>query len=324
MGKEAPLHTTSKKSSAKKSKSPVGKIKTVKPPKRKKPWSHIHCIFFLVGISFTLTLFISMILYLFILLDIPNLRSIKDYKPKMTSLVLASDHQVVKEIFEENRRVVPMEMMPELLPKAFVAAEDARFYEHPGVDFWSIFRALFHNLRAGSRAQGGSTITQQVTRSLLLSRKKVYSRKIKEAILAYRIDSVMSKDEILYIYLNQIYLGERAYGAEAAARTYFNKGVKNLSLAQIALLAGLPQAPSRYSPYKNIDLAKKRQAYVLNRMAEEGYITAAAARKAFEDPLFLHTARNISSSADYYVQHVSNYVSGKYGQQELATGGLTI
>jgi penicillin-binding protein 1A len=265
-----------------------------------------------------------MTLYLFILLDIPNLKSIKDYKPKMTTLVLTSDHQIVKEIFEENRLVVSMEMMPELLPKAFVAAEDARFYEHPGVDLWSIFRALFYNLRAGSRAQGGSTITQQVTRSLLLSRKKVYSRKIKEAILAYRLDTVMSKDEILYIYLNQIYLGDRAYGVEAAARTYFNKGVKNLSLGQIALLAGLPQAPSRYSPFKNIDLAKKRQAYVLNRMAEEGYITVEAARKAFEDPLYLHSTRNNSLGGDYYVQHVSNYVSNKYGQDALTTGGLTI
>ncbi|UCD66240.1 MAG: penicillin-binding protein 1A [Deltaproteobacteria bacterium] len=242
----------------------------------------------------------------------------------MTSLVLASDNQVVKKIFEENRRLVSMETMPDLLPKAFVAAEDARFYEHPGVDFWSIFRALFHNLRAGSRAQGGSTITQQVTRSLLLSRKKVYSRKIKEAILAYRIDSVMSKDEILYIYLNQIYLGERAYGVEAAARTYFNKGVKNLSIGQIALLAGLPQAPSRYSPLKNIDLAKKRQAYVLNRMAEEGYIKAEAARKAFKEPLALYEPRDNLRGNDYYIQHVSNYVSNKYGQEILATGGLTI
>ncbi len=323
MGKETPLHTGSKKSPAKIKKIPAGKRKTASSAKRAKPWSHVHCIYFLVGMSFLLTLFISLTLYLFILLDIPNLKSIKDYEPKMTSLVLASDHQVVKEIFEENRRVVSMEMMPDLLPKAFVAAEDARFYEHPGVDVWSIFRALFHNLRAGEKAHGGSTITQQVTRSLLLSRKKVYSRKIKEAILAYRIDSVMSKDEILYIYLNQIYLGEGAHGVEAAARTFFNKGVKELSLGQIALLAGLPQAPSRYSPFKNLEIAKKRQAYVLNRMAEEGYITAEAAREAFKDPLFLKSSRD-ETFGEYYVQQVSNYVSAKYGQKTLATGGLTI
>jgi penicillin-binding protein 1A len=324
MGKEKPSHTKSKKASSPSRKTPSRKKKTASRAKRKKPWSHVHGIIILIGISFTLTLFISLTLYLFILLDIPNLKSIKDYEPKMTTLVLASDHEVVEEIFEENRRLVPMEMMPALLPKAFVAAEDAHFYEHPGVDVWSIFRALFHNLRSGARAQGGSTITQQVTRSLLLSRKKVYSRKIKEAILAYRIDSVMSKNEILYIYLNQIYLGEGAYGIEAAARTYFNKGVNNLSLGQMALLAGLPQAPSRYSPLKNRGIAKKRQAYVLNRMAEEGYITPEAARNAFKEPLSLYASPEESFSAGYYMQQVSKYVRSKYGQEMLATGGLTV
>ncbi|MGB6288584.1 MAG: penicillin-binding protein 1A [Desulfobulbales bacterium] len=324
MAKKIHLQTASKKSPAHKRKTPAGKRKTARSPQRSKPWSHVHCFFLVLGISFALTLFISLTLYLFILLDIPNLKSIKDYNPKMTTLVFARDHQVVKEIFEENRRVVSMATMPDLLPKAFVAAEDARFYEHPGVDVWSIFRALFHNLRAGTKAQGGSTISQQVTRSLLLTRKKVYSRKIKEAILAYRIDSVLSKDEILYIYLNQIYLGEGAYGVEAAARTYFNKGVNNLSLGQAALLAGLPQAPSRYSPLKDIKTAKKRQAYVLNRMAEEGYISAEAARKAFKDNLFLNTDREYSIGSEYYVQQVSNYVSAKYGKETLATGGLVI
>lgn len=324
MAKKIHLQTASKKSPAHKRKTPAGKRKTARSPQRRKPWSHVHCFFFVLAISFALTLFISLTLYLFILLDIPNLKSIKDYNPKMTTLVLARDHQVVKEIFVENRRVVSMATMPDLLPKAFVAAEDARFYEHPGVDVWSIFRALFHNLRSGTKAQGGSTISQQVTRSLLLTRKKVYSRKIKEAILAYRIDSVLSKDEILYIYLNQIYLGEGAYGVEAAARTYFNKGVKNLSLGQAALLAGLPQAPSRYSPLKDIKTAKKRQAYVLNRMAEEGYISAEAARKAFKDNLFLNTDREYSFGSEYYVQQVSNYVSAKYGKETLVTGGLVI
>jgi len=324
MGKETPSHTENKKSSAKKRKIPAGKKKTSGTAGKTRPWTQVHCFFFLIGISFALTLFISLTLYLFVLLAIPNLKSIKDYEPKMTTMILAGNHQVVKEIFEENRRVVSMEMVPDLLPKAFVAAEDARFYEHPGVDVWSIFRALFHNLRAGTKAQGGSTITQQVTRSLLLSRKKVYSRKIKEAILAYRIDSVMSKDEILYIYLNQIYLGEGAHGVQAAARTYFNKNVKDLSLGQMALLAGLPQAPSRYSPFKDRESAKTRQAYVLNRMAEEGYISAEAAREAFREPLVLNMSRDDQFGAEYYMQQVSNYVGTKYGQETLTTGGLTI
>jgi penicillin-binding protein 1A len=277
-----------------------------------------------VGIGLVLTLFIGLTLYAFILLDIPNLRSVRDYSPKQTTRILDRDHRVVKKIFTENRRVVTMQMMPDLLPQAFVAAEDARFYEHPGVDLWSIFRALFHNLRSGKRAQGGSTITQQVTRSLLLSRRKVYSRKIKEAILAYRIDSVMSKDDILYIYLNQIYLGEGAYGVEAAAQTYFNRSVGELSLAQTALLAGLPQAPSRYSPFTDLQGAKRRQAYVLNRLAEEGYITADAARKAFDAPLSLSPGEREYPGTEYYVQWISNYISARYGQEQLTGGGLTV
>jgi len=324
MAKETPKNNKSTKIPAKKRKPSAAKKKSTTRVKRHKPWGHVHCIIFLSGISLLLTIFISLTLYLFILLDIPNLKSVKDYQPKMTALMLDRKHQVVKRVFEENRRLVSMEMMPELLPKAFVAAEDARFYQHPGVDIWSTFRALFHNIRAGARSHGGSTITQQVTRSLLLSRKKVYSRKVKEAILAYRIDSVMSKDDILYIYLNQIYLGEGAFGVEAAARTYYGRGVKNLTLGQMALLAGLPQAPSRYTPFKNIDLAKKRQVYVLNRMAEEGYITPDAARKAYEEPLSLSMKPDDAFGGEYYAQHVTNYINSKYGNELLTTGGLTI
>jgi len=324
MGKESSKQHKSRKAPASKKK-PSGKSK--KHPvstRQNKPWNHIHCTLFLLGISLLLTVFIGLILYLFILLDIPNLKSIQDYQPKMATLLLDRDNRVVKRIFEENRRVIPLESMPRLLPQAFVAAEDSRFYEHPGVDIWSIFRALFHNIRAGTKAQGASTITQQVTRSLLLSRKKLYSRKIKEAILAYRIDSVMSKEEILYIYLNQIYLGEGTYGVEAAAETYFNTRVHELTLGQIALLAGLPQAPSRYSPFKDLELTRKRQAYVLNRMAEDGYITPEEARKAFEEPLALSQAQNKNYAGEYYYQQVMNYVKAKYGEKLLTTGGLTI
>jgi penicillin-binding protein 1A len=324
MGKETSKKQKSRKGPADKTKPPGGKRKDSTPAKRSKLWNHVHCVLFLLGISLLLTVFIGLTLYLFVLLNIPNLKSIKDYQPKMATLLLDGDKKVTKRIFEENRRVVSLESMPPLLPKAFVAAEDSRFYQHPGVDIWSIFRALFHNIRAGAKAQGGSTITQQVTRSLLLSRKKVYSRKIKEAILSYRIDSVMSKDEILYIYLNQIYLGEGAYGVEAAAETYFNKGVKELTLGQIAVLAGLPQAPSRYSPLKDEELTKKRQAYVLNRMAEDGYITPEAARKAYDEPLDVSQSHDDSFDGEYYYQEVMNQVSRRYGQELLATGGLTI
>ena len=324
MAKETSIRKKSSKTPAKKRKSPAARKKSTARVTRPKPWSHVQCTLFLLGISLLLTIFIILTLYLFILLDIPNLQSIKDYQPKMASLVLDREHKVMKRTYEENRRLVTMAMMPELLPKAFVAAEDARFYQHSGVDIRSIFRAFFHNIRAGAKSHGGSTITQQVTRSLLLSRKKVYSRKVKEAILAYRIDSVMSKDDILYIYLNQIYLGEGAFGVEAAARTYFDRKVKNLTLGQMALLAGLPQAPSRYTPFKNMELARKRQVYVLNRMAEEGYITPEAARRAYEEPLSLDRKHDAPLGEGYYVQHVTNYVSSKYGKELLTGGGLTI
>jgi penicillin-binding protein 1A len=323
MAKERVVKKT-KTSTTKKTGTNAPKKKRQSGKIRKKPWSHVQCIIFLAGIGVLLNLFVGFTLYLFILLDIPKIATVQDYRPKMTTLVKDSNHKVIKRIYEENRRLVPIDKMPALLPMAFVAAEDARFYDHPGVDIWSIFRALFHNIRSGSRAQGGSTITQQVTRSLLLSRKKVYSRKIKEAILAYRIDSLMSKNDILYIYLNQIYLGEGAYGVEAASRTYFNKGVNDLSLAEIALLAGLPQAPSRYSPLNNFNRAKDRQAYVLNRMVEEGYVSAATARMAFDQQLELSTSKETADGAEYYLQQVSNYVIKKYGQEMLTTGGITI
>jgi penicillin-binding protein 1A len=324
MGKEIPVQQKRRKAVGSRRKPAGVQGKGSTSAKRSKPWNHVHCSLFLLGISLLLTVFISLTLYLFVLLDIPRLKSLQDYQPKMTTLLLDADNRVVKRIFEENRRVVSLESMSPLLPQAFVAAEDSRFYQHPGVDIWSIFRALFHNIRSGAKAQGGSTITQQVTRSLLLSRKKVYSRKIKEAILSYRIDSVMSKDEILHIYLNQIYLGEGAFGVEAAAETYFNKGVEELTLGQIAVLAGLPQAPSRYSPFKDLELTRKRQAYVLNRMAEEGYITPEAARKAYDEPLVLSQGQDDTLYGEYYYQQVMNLVSSRYGHDLLTTGGLTI
>lgn len=293
--------------------------------KRKKirKWTQVNCIVFLFLVAGLLNLFIGGVLYLFVMLDIPDIQSVAEYHPKMTSRILGSRGELLARFYDENRLVVPLAGMPEFMPRAFVAAEDARFYRHSGVDLWSIFRALVHNIRVGGRAQGGSTITQQVTRSLLLTRKKLYTRKIKEAILAYRIDSRLSKEDILYIYLNQIYLGEGAYGVAAAAETYFGKPVKDLSLAEIAVLAGLPQAPSRYSPFKNMESARRRQAYVLNRMAEEGYITDVEARTAYEQPIVLKEFKPVAG-AGYFVQYVRNYMVRKYGEDLLRSGGLTI
>ncbi len=287
-------------------------------------WTHIHLSIYLLAIAFTLTCFISAILFLFVTLNIPDISSLASYQPAATTVILDRHGNQIDRIFTQNRFVVSLDKMPQTLPMAFIAAEDARFFQHAGVDAWSILRALVHNLRKGGRGQGGSTITQQVARALLLTPKKTYTRKIKEAILAYRIDKVLTKKEILHIYLNQIYLGEGAYGVDAAARTYFGKKVHQLNLAEISILAGLPQAPSRYSPFKNFKLTKNRQVYVLNRMAEEGYITPTMARKAYKMPLLWGAPMESDKDSKFFTQYIKNYITSTYGKETLSSGGLTI
>ncbi len=287
-------------------------------------WTHVQLTLFLLTIGLALTLGLGAAFFIFISLDIPAIGSLKHYQPATASIIYDSAKQPITYVSRENRTLVPLSAMPELLPQAFMAAEDSRFYQHSGVDAWSIIRALLHNIRAGERGQGGSTITQQVARALLLTPEKTYTRKIKEAILAYRIDTTLSKEDILHIYLNQIYLGSGAYGVEAAAQIYFDKRVQDLNLAEVALLAGLPQAPSRYSPFRNFKLAKNRQLYVLNRMAEEGYITPTAAQKAYETTLLWNPAKEGPTENNYFIEHVKAYVESKYGSEALLTGGLRI
>ena len=264
-------------------------------------------------------------LYKYFSEGLPQISSLADYRPPVVSTVYADDNQVIAEFFKERRIVTPFANIPEMLVNAFIAAEDSRFYEHKGVDLVSIIRAAIKNIEAGTVVQGGSTITQQVTKSFLLSPEKKFRRKIKEAILAYRIDNAFSKEDILFLYLNQIYLGHGAYGVEAAAENYFGKSVQELSLAECAILAGLPQAPSRYSPYKHLDRAKERQRYVLNRMVEEGYISRQAADDAYAAPLDIRARQNIYlETIPYYTEYVRQYVESKYGADALYQGGLKI
>lgn len=287
-------------------------------------WNHFQLGIGLLATALLLTFFIAALLLLFVTLNIPGIDSLTTYQPKQTSLIKDRYGRIIDRVYTENRVVISLAAMPDLLPKAFIAAEDARFLDHAGVDGWSIVRAMINNLRAGGKSQGGSTITQQVARALLLSREKTYVRKIKEAILAYRIDQVLTKHEVLHIYLNQIYLGEKSYGVEAAAETYFNKRAAELGLAEIAILAGLPQAPSRYSPFHNYAAAKKRQGYVLNRMAAEGYISSTAAAQAFAQPLLWARRHEEPGDALYFLQFVRNDITKRYGRPMLYEGGLTI
>ena len=263
--------------------------------------------------------------YLYINEDLPKINSLMDYRPAIISKVFADDGRVIAEFFKERRIVVPLSEVPPTLVNAFVAAEDSRFFKHQGFDLVSMVRAFIKNLEAGAIKQGGSTITQQVTRSFLLTPERSYIRKIKELILSYRIEKAFTKEEILFLYLNQIYLGHGAYGVEAAAENYFGKRVKDLSLAECAVLAGLPQAPSRYSPFRHPDQARQRQVYVLNRMVEEGTITAPQAAEALNVKLDIRPRRNIYiEEIPYFTEHVRRYVETKYGTDALYTQGLQI
>jgi penicillin-binding protein 1A len=271
----------------------------------KKPLNEKHIIGFLFSISLVLTLFLGSLLLGLVLLKIPDIRTISEYQPSQASEILDRHGNVIKRIYTENRTVIPLSTMPPFLPQAFVSAEDSRFYSHPGLDLWSVFRAAINNMKSGHRGQGGSTITQQVAKSLLLTPEKTYLRKFKEAILAWRIDTLLSKDEVLHIYLNQIYLGNGAHGVEAASQAYFAKHAKDLNLGEAALLAGLPQAPSRYAPHRHLEAAQKRQRYVLNRMTAEGYVDSDTAREAFEQPLSLASGREEALGiSGYFVQLV--------------------
>jgi len=282
---------------------------------RKPPCNEKHIIGFLFFLCLLLTGFLGSLLLILQILEIPDLRSVANYAPAQASVIYDRHGREIDRVFTENRTVVALSEMHPLLPKAFVAAEDGRFFEHPGLDMFSVLRAVFVNMRSGRKSQGGSTITQQVARALLLSPEKTYIRKFKEAILAWRIDTLLTKEEILYIYLNQIYLGEGAHGVEAAARVYFGKSAAKLDLAEVALLAGLPQAPSKYSPLKHFELARGRQRYVLNRMAEDGYISAEAARNAYDRELQLITERHQTAALNgYYLDTVRKGASELLGR----------
>ncbi len=257
--------------------------------------------------------------------DLPQINTLSDYRPAIVTNVFSDDGRKIGEFYKERRIVIPLSDMPSNLLNAFVAAEDSRFREHPGIDVKSIVRAFIKNFRAGSIVQGGSTITQQVTKSFLLTPEKTYERKVKEAILAYKIEKKLSKDEILFLYLNQIYLGQGAYGVEAASENYFGKHVKDLTLAECAMLAGLPQAPSRYSPFHHPELARQRQVYTLNRMKEEGMISNLEATEAMGVKLDIKPRKNwFIEKVPCYTEHVRRYVENKYGKEMLYTQGLSI
>jgi penicillin-binding protein 1A len=263
--------------------------------------------------------------YLAFMRDLPDLRTLDDYRPSVASHVYDRNGVPLGEFFNERRVLVPYEAIPRHVVLAFVASEDSTFFQHEGIDFAGILRAAWVNLLAGETRQGGSTITQQMVKSLLLSPERSYRRKLREMILARDIEQHFSKEEILYLYLNQIYFGHGAHGIGEAARTYFGKPVGELSISEGALLAGLPKAPSRYSPHANPEQAEKRRLYVLDRMLADVFIDAAAYAAAVDEKPKLADA-SLASVADaaFFTEEVRRYLFDALGGDAVLAGGLEI
>jgi penicillin-binding protein 1A len=256
--------------------------------------------------------------------DLPLLEQLEDYKPSIITQLFADDGSVLAEFAIEKRVVISINTLPAHVKQAFIAAEDKRFYRHLGIDPLGIARAFINNQIQGRITGGGSTITQQLTRDLFLTKETTYERKIKEAILAFQIEKSYTKDEILNLYANHIHLGHGLYGWEAAAQYYFDKNAKELSLPEAALIAGLPPSPSRYSPYVNAAAALQRRSYVLGRMREEEYITDEQYQTAMDAPLQLRRRGTAGTLAPFFVEEVRRYLHGKYGSQRIYRGGLRV
>ena len=254
--------------------------------------------------------------------DLPSVKLLEEYAPMESSMVYSSDGQLLTELYLERRTFIPCYQIPDHVKKAFISVEDVRFYRHPGVDFIGILRALWHDIKAGGIVEGGSTITQQLARMLFLESDKSIKRKIKEAALSLMIEKHYTKDEILGMYLNQAYFGTRAYGIEAAAQTYFGKSVKDLTVAEAALLASMPKAPSVYSPFKNPGKAKERRAIVLQQMRENYFIDENQYRAAETTPLPA-TPFFRKYNAPYFIEMLRQTLEEKYGKA-LYTSGYKI
>ncbi|HCW67132.1 MAG TPA: penicillin-binding protein, partial [Thalassospira lucentensis] len=240
--------------------------------------------------------------------DLPDYTQLEDYEPQVMTRVHAADGALIAEYAREKRVFVPITAIPHKVTDAFVAAEDKNFWSHPGIDFASVLRAAVTNvvnLGTGRRPVGASTITQQVAKNFLLTNEVSYERKIKEAILSFRIERAFSKQHILELYLNEIYLGSGSYGVAAAALRYFDKSLDEVNVEEAAYLAALPKAPSNYHPVRNHDEAKARRNWVIGRMLEEKYITEAEAQAAWAAPLIGKTRESVDTyQADFFAEEV--------------------
>lgn len=283
---------------------------------------------FLINVALAFIVFLSGLGYLYYSYStLPQLITVADYKPLLSSDVYARGGEKIGELYSSKQGVrilTPYEDIPPLLTKAFLAAEDDTFFEHKGFNIMAILRAVWINTISGKKSQGASTITQQTARTLFLSSEKTYLRKIKEALLTYKMESNLRKEDILYLYLNQIYLGQGAYGIAAAAETYYRKELKDLTLAEMALLAGVPTSPSRFNPVVNPKRAKERQLYVLNRMATEGFASVEETKKAGEEVLKIQAKKIYKDIGPYFVETIRQLLVKELGEEMLLEQGLKI
>ena len=265
-----------------------------------------------------------LIVSLYILPNLPDIETLKDIKMQVPLRVYSADLSLIAEYGEKRRKPIKIDDLPPMLVNAFLAAEDDRFYEHPGVDWQGLVRATYSLIKTGTRKQGGSTITMQVARNFFLSREKTYLRKLNEIFLAFKIERELSKKEILELYLNKIFLGQRAYGVAAASQVYYGTDINSLNLSQLAMIAGLPKAPSKSNPVTNPERALQRRSYVLQRMLELSYITNDEFNQANETKInaTLHRMKP-EIEARYLAEMVRNDLFQKYGK-DAYTDGLEV
>ncbi|MNY97342.1 Penicillin-binding protein 1A [compost metagenome] len=294
------------------------------PPPRKH-WL-LRAIFWLLGLAVAGALALAMVIAVALAMAYPNLPDVSelaDYRPKLPLRVYSAEGALIGEFGEERRTLTPIDEIPKVMVDAVLAIEDTRFFEHGGVDYKGMLRAALANL-GKVKSQGASTITMQVARNVYLSTEKTYTRKIYEVLLTFKLEHLLSKEKILEIYMNQIFLGHRAYGFAAASEVYFGKPLKDVTIAEAAMLAGLPKAPSAYNPISNPKRARIRQLYIIERMAENGFITAEQARIARDEPLQLRNASHSDRvNADYVAEMARQLVYAQYGD-EAYTRGLNV
>ncbi|MBK7647644.1 MAG: penicillin-binding protein 1A [Betaproteobacteria bacterium] len=283
----------------------------------------LYPVIFLVGLVI-IGVAMGLIILLLTYPNLPSLEVLTDYRPKIPLRIFTADGFLIGEYGEERRAVVAIQDVPSVMKQAILAAEDDRFYQHGGIDYTGIVRAAGANLLGGGKRQGASTITQQVARNFFLTGEKTYTRKLYEALLSFKIESSLSKDQIFELYINQIFLGQRAYGFAAAAQIYFGKPLKDISIAEAAMLAGLPKAPSAYNPVVNPNRARLRQQYVLRRMHELGYISPSQHEAALKEPLVVK--RELAEYAVHaeYIAEMARQITAERFPEEVYSRGMKV